>query len=416
MLGENAGGTTVKLAGNLAASPARSYKVNFEILPYPVMHPFRTRRLPAAMLKTGQSCKQCLMPAAAPEAQIDASGLCQFCRADPRAAEERAEGQRRVYEQDLEQAIAQARARRGTAGVVCLSGGKDSILLLYKLKVELGLDVVAFTTDMNIPDIAWDNMRRTMDRLRVEHVVHKPDQAFYDKMYRFLLQNQEERGAVRTVCYVCAPIFEADALRYATERGIPFVFAGYSPGQPAPERMTYEFPLAAVAETDWTPRSMRESGLFDERELAHFWNPKRYPAGTAFPRYIAPFHAWPYSQEEAIKKVVALGLVSSPKNASPIHSNCPLNWLLMYSDLKNLGYNPYAPEFAGLVRSGKANRTYWRIAQPIVNFMIRHQVMLGREVKRSFARLGLKPDQLKINRPADRDSELTRRVKTRPSS
>lgn len=368
------------------------------------------------MLSKRQSCRQCLMPAAAPEAQLDASGLCQFCRSDPRAEAARAEAQRQRYEADLDQAIAAARAHRGTAAVVCLSGGKDSIYLLYKLKVECGLDVVAFTTDMNIPDIAWDNMRRSIARIGVEHVIHRPDTAFYDKMFRFLLQNQEERGAVRSVCYVCAPIFEADALRYATDRGIPFVFAGYSPGQPAPERMVYEFPRAAIAEMDWTPRLMRESGLFSDKELTHFWTPARYPAGTAFPRYIAPFHAWQYSQEKIIKMVVELGLVSTPKNASPIHSNCPLNWLLMYSDLKNLGYNPYAPEFAALVRTGKANRTYWRFAQPIVNFMIRHQVLLGREVKRSFARLGLKPDQLKINRPADLDSELTRRVKRGTSS
>jgi hypothetical protein len=353
------------------------------------------------------------MPGAAPEAKLDDSGLCQLCRADNRAAEEQAEAKRRVYEQDLEKALADLRGRPGPVALVCLSGGKDSIYLLYRLKVEYGLDVVAFTTDMNIPDIAWDNMRRTMDRLKVRHVVHKPDMAFYDKMYRFLLQNQEERGAVRSVCYVCAPIFEADALRYSTDHGIPFVFAGYSPGQPAPERMVYEFPPAAIAELDWTPRIMRESGLFTEEELAHFWTPAKYPKGTAFPRYIAPFHAWTYSQEKVIKMVVELGLVSTTKNASPIHSNCPLNWLLMYSDLKNLGYNPYAPEFAALVRTGKANRTYWRFAQPIVNFMIRHQILLGRQVKESFRRLGLTPDQLKITRPADLDSELTRRVTTR---
>ena len=55
-----------------------------------------------------------------------------------------------------------------------------------------------------------------------------------------------------------------------------------------------------------------------------------------------------------MKKVVELGLVASSKHASPVYSNYPINWLLMYSDLKNLGYNPYAPEFATLIREGKA--------------------------------------------------------------
>ena len=36
-----------------------------------------------------------------------------------------------------------------------LSGGKDSCYLLYKLKREYGLNVAAFTADMNVPDAAW---------------------------------------------------------------------------------------------------------------------------------------------------------------------------------------------------------------------------------------------------------------------
>jgi hypothetical protein len=68
----------------------------------------------------------------------------------------------------------------------------------------------------------------------------------------------------------------------------------------------------------------------------------------------------------------------------------------MYSDLKNLGYNPYAPEFARLVREGKSSRTKWLVAQPLVNFMIRHRVLLGREANKQLKWLGLKPEDLVI--------------------
>jgi hypothetical protein len=70
----------------------------------------------------------------------------------------------------------------------------------------------------------------------------------------------------------------------------------------------------------------------------------------------------------------------------------------MYSDLRNLGFNPYAPEFSQLIREGKASRFYWRIMGPIVNFMIRRQVFLGRHVKKSFEWLDLKPSDLRITR------------------
>lgn len=348
------------------------------------------------------NCKQCLLPAKAPGANINKNGICAFCRGEKQNDQVLSEQDRLKKLQELENIlyVAKQYPTKPYDAVVCLSGGKDSILLLYKLKVEYGLNVVAFTTDMNIPEIAWENIRRTVKQLEVDHVIHTPNMQFYEKMYRWLLRNQEERGAVRTVCYVCAPLFEGDALRYATLNKIPLVFAGYAPGQPDPvERMVFEYSKENINK-DWTPDELRSSGEFTEEELACFWNPHRFPSNTKFPRYIAPFHAWPYNQEHAIQQVVDLGLVKTPRQASPIHSNCPLNWLLMYSDLKHLGYNPYAPEFASLVRDQRANKFYWKVAQPLINAMIRWRVFLGRNVTRNLKWLNLKPRDLKITRPA----------------
>ena len=345
-----------------------------------------------------KTCRNCLLPSTVEGSDIDRSGICALCREHSRTGESHADEIRRQREDDLERALRDCRGQGEFDCLVNLSGGKDSCYLLYRLKHDYGLKVLAFTTDMNVPDVAWDNIKRTVDLLGVEHVVHKPDTEFYRKLYRYLLQNQEERGAVRTVCYVCAPLFEGYALKLAVEKRIPLVVAGYSPGQPDPDRMEYEFSRTMLTETDWTPAEVRDSGLFSEEELALFWNPHRYPAGTRFPRYLAPFHAWPYSQSDVMKIVVKLGLASNSRNANPVHSNCPLNWLLMYSDLKNLHYNPYVPEFAKLIREGKASRAQWRVGIPVVNAMIRTQTFLGRNVKTSLKWLDLKPEDLKINR------------------
>ncbi|HEV3006781.1 MAG TPA: hypothetical protein VGX78_20090, partial [Pirellulales bacterium] len=129
-------------------------------------------------------------------------------------------------------------------------------------------------------------------------------------------------------------------------------------------------------------------------------NPSVYPPGTRFPRYLAPFHAWPYDQAEVMAQVVKLGLIASRAKASPVRSNCPLNWLLMYSDLRNLGYNPYAPEFSALIREGKASRWYWRVMGPFVNAMLRSKLLLGRQVTESLRWLELTPADLRITRGA----------------
>lgn len=344
-------------------------------------------------------CKRCLLSDKVPGAAIDASGVCAFCRAYPGHDTQSETRARLGRQQDLEQALADCRGTGPYDAVVCLSGGKDSVYLLHRLKADYGLKVLAFTTDANIPDVAWKNIRRAVDRLGVDHLIYRPPVALYRKLFRYLLQNQEERGAVYTVSYVYAPLFEGDALRVATEKGIPLVLAGYSPGQPEPERMCYEFSRELVCRVDWTPPGLRESGDFDDDDLSRFWNPAVFPPHSGFPRYLAPFHAWDYNQETVMRQVVELGLVARRAHASPVHSNYPINWLLMYSDLKHFGYNPYMPEFSALIREHKASKRQWQLMGPLIDFMIRRKVLLGRNVKTSLDWLGLSAEDLRINRP-----------------
>lgn len=344
-------------------------------------------------------CKSCLLPANAPHADIDSTGICAFCRDRQHASQDELGARQRSRQADLEQALSECKGKGIYDALVCLSGGKDSLYLLYQLKTKYGLNVLAFTTDVNIPDVAWANMRRTIGKLGIDHLVYRPSVKFYRKLFRYLLMNQEERGAVYTVSYVYAPLFEGDALAIATEKGIPLVLAGYSPGQPEPERMEYEFSRRLICETDWTPPGLQDSGEFTQEELTRFWNPRRFPADTQFPRYLAPFHAWDYDQEAMIRKVHELGLVRRRAHGNPIHSNYPINWLLMYSDLEHFGYNPYAPEFSALIREGKASRSYWRLMMPFVNFIIKHKLLLGRNIIWQMRWLGLSESDLRITRP-----------------
>ncbi len=345
-------------------------------------------------------CKQCLLPNIYPNSDFDKAGVCSFCRNKEVSLLAPWTQNREKYEKLLETYLEQAaKSKSPYQALVCLSGGKDSLFLLYKLKVEYKLRVLAFTTDINIPEIAWDNIRKTIQKLEIDHLVWRPKINFYEKLFKYLLQNQEERGAVYTVSYVYAPLFEGDAIRTATEMKIPFVFAGYSPGQPEPERMIFEFAENLIQKTSWLPPHIEQSQHFSAEEKSYFWNPKLCPSGTVFPKYVAPFHAWKYDQEEIMKVVFKLGLIRKKHFASPIFSNYPINWLLMYSDIKNLGYNPYAPEFCTLIREGKANKSYWSVMAPFVDFIIKNKILLGSEVRRSMNWLQLKDEDLKIKLP-----------------
>lgn len=350
-----------------------------------------------------QRCRRCLLPEKVPGADLDAAGICRPCREYRPTDHERSEALRRACEADLEQTLRNTRGPGDYDCLVPLSGGKDSVYLIHKLKHDYGLRVLAHTTDINIGPIAWSNIHRAVAKLDVEHLVYRPSMAFYRKLFRFLMMNQEARGAVHTISYAYGPLFESNALRAAVALRIPLVLAGYSPGQPLPERMFYEFPRLSISEVDWAPPELRESGLFDATDLARFWNPRNYPAGTPFPRYLAPYHAWKYNQEEIMSKVVELGLIDSKKKASPVYSNYPINWLLMYSDLRNFGYNPYAPEFSALIREGKASRLHWTFMAPFVDWMIQRKVLMGKEVSIHMKWLDLADEDLRIKRPSRRE-------------
>lgn len=344
-------------------------------------------------------CRRCLLPENVEGAIINSQGVCNFCIDFTGEKEQRNILERQSRLENLEKTLEECKGKSEYDCLVPFSGGKDSIYLLYKLKYEYNLKILAYTTNANIPDLAWKNIHSTLKKLGIEHLSYTPSHAFYTKLFNYLFKHQEERGAVYTISYVYAPLFEGDAIRLAIEKEIPLVLAGYSPGQPEPERMLYEFSHKLLRESDWTPPALVQSDAFSEEELKSFYNANEYPEGTNFPRYLAPFHAWEYNQAQVMDSVVKHKLVASSRHANPIFTNYPINWLCMYSDLKHFGYNPYQPEFSALIREGKASLLYWQIMGPIVNTMINKKIFLGREVTRSLNWLKLKEQDLKISLP-----------------
>jgi len=343
-------------------------------------------------------CKNCLLPEKYPGTTLDKDEICNFCSDYKNLCVDKLESDRIAREKDLEKALVECKGKGKYDCLVLLSGGKDSTYLLHEVKVKYGLRVLAFTCDSGgyIGEVALRNIKNTIAKLGVDHIMYTPALDFYKKLFGFLLKNQTNEGAVKTVCYVCYPLSQGFALNLAMTHGIPLILEGCSPGQPDPEIMVYEVPPKHIQEESWLPRLIKESGIFSPQELTYFWDPHCYPKDTQFPRILIPFHAWKYDQSEVIKKVVELKLISRKKFASPVYSNCLLNWLLMYSDLKNFGYNPYLFEFAKLIREGKADKKRWFIVDKVLTFMLKHKIIFGRYIPFLLKELNIKPEDLCI--------------------
>lgn len=73
-------------------------------------------------------------------------------------------------------------------------------------------------------------------------------------------------------------------------------------------------------------------------------------------RILNPLALWNSNESEIRKYVVENNLI---KQAGPLATNSELVILMGILDTKNLGYSSFEPEFASLIRQGKADREYW---------------------------------------------------------
>jgi tRNA(Ile)-lysidine synthase TilS/MesJ len=106
---------------------------------------------------------------------------------DPNIGANSQEAQRLNYERDLERTLRETRGGKDYDAVICLSGGKDSLYLLYRAVKDYGLRVLAFTIDANIPDVAWASIRKAIEVLQVDHLVYRPPVDFYRKLFPLLV-------------------------------------------------------------------------------------------------------------------------------------------------------------------------------------------------------------------------------------
>ncbi len=248
-------------------------------------------------------CKQCLLPASVPGADLDHAGVCAPCRSYVPGADHASETQRTQRKADLDAALRDCRGKGRYDALVCLSGGKDSLYLLHRAKVDYGLNVLAFTTDANIPDVAWSNIRR-QSRSSVSIISFTGRRkSFYREALPVLLRNQEERGAVYTVSYVYAPLFEGTRWRLPPSGGFRSCSPATRPASRSPNAWSTSSGLELISQTDWTPPASAGFGRFRRRRLCALLEPAPLTRGTRFPRYLAPFHAWDYDQNAVMKAV-----------------------------------------------------------------------------------------------------------------
>ena len=166
-------------------------------------------------------CKSCIMPESYPGISFDDEEVCNFCRGYiPR---------RFLGESELFRVVGCARKERRYDCVVPLSGGKDSIFILYYVVKKLGLKAVAVNYDSGMQsELAIENMNNACKILEVPLISKKANKTTQIKRLRAMMALSERLGAFVFGCGGCVPVLQAITIGFARENNIPFVIDGGS--------------------------------------------------------------------------------------------------------------------------------------------------------------------------------------------
>lgn len=339
-------------------------------------------------------CQKCIIPANFPEADIDRQGMCSFCRGDKRfgVSSDPAVIARMANKASLRQELEEEFAAISGTGrrydcLVPISGGKDSTYLLWLLSHTYKMKCLAFFVDKKIlPPLARENVERTVEKLGVDLLIFKPDDATVNKIYRHGLTHPHPDGCVKTTCRACYLILQSALMRTAMDMQIPHIHMGFSPDQI--EYDFFEIPKERIANRRWLPEELPVESFLSKKELEIYWNPQDYPPVSQFPRFIFPFHVLDYDEEFITQKIADLGLIPKGKS-SVFKTNCYFNWLMIRVDLENNGYNPYIGGFSELIRQGKTSRNKWLLMNHLVNKLLKLGIFKRKEIQIAEQHIGI---------------------------
>ncbi|OGX15737.1 MAG: hypothetical protein A2166_03155 [Omnitrophica WOR_2 bacterium RBG_13_41_10] len=320
-----------------------------------------------------------MLPENYPGIYFNHENVCSFCLDYQNIG--RTQGLKEKPKLNLERIFAENKNKADYDCLVCFSGGKDSTYLLYLLTKVYRLRVLAYTCDTGfLSEVAHNNIKNTVEKLNVEHIFLSPPSSIYKKIYSYIL-SRPNQGCQGIICGICFSILRDTATRLATVMHIPFIALGFVGSGLFPNNS----PLGGILRNDIFHNIY--SHAFNEEEKRYILGLYRYqlPMSKMIPTSLTPFlikilkrcphklsrfvtKRYPrillaleeseYNEEKISKEVVSLGLIK-PGNEGPEVTNCLLNYLMIYIDTKNLGYNPYVASFSNLVRTGMAKREMW---------------------------------------------------------
>jgi hypothetical protein len=329
-------------------------------------------------------------------------GLCAACSSGGALATDSATEAQPAKELDGILNGYQGRAPGKYDALVMFSGGKDSALLLHRLRHEFpGLRLLALMVDNGfMSPVAFANATRTAAAIPdVDHMVIKPKASLFRDLFRYALTHLNEGGCYSSVDRLGGDLVFDIGRNAAASLGIPLLLHGGTRAQVQRilKLFSYETPRSWEHEKRERTGGFTLSAFHGPEQLMHWWDGSAWPAERV-PRVLFPYYAWPYDEVAIRRDVQQLGLLARG-NENPIVSNYDLLPVNFAVDNAHLGYSGYEPEFTQLIREGRAARSQWVSLFESIEYLAAHGRLLPGCVGDTLSRLGLSHRELGLAEP-----------------
>jgi hypothetical protein len=370
----------------------RTHRLEAEFAEFTARHLWRFVR-PFVGRHLAQRCKHCILSEA--YAPLNADGVCAPC------AEYEARGSKAAVGAPVEPAlrerldgILRTATRTGPGAydaLVLVSGGKDSAYTLHRLQQEYpGLRLITLLVNNGfMSPVALENADHLMEKFDLPHVTWKLKPAFVEKAFRHALTHLDRQSAYSIVDLMDACMTFDSAMEFAVRLDIPLVISGLAKVQtefvygPYSVEMTpsqYRAPLVDQLDSQL-------SDIFDDTEMAFMYQSANWHESRQ-PRFLLPFTIWNPDEEEVLREVDRLGLISKARSR-PLLTNNALIPVIGMAEVARFGYCSWEIEFAQMVREGKSERNYWLNMFEMLEYSTKTGRFVNKTVEQTLDRLGL---------------------------
>ncbi|GEM_PF-160680 len=321
----------------------------------------------------GLVCKRCILPAGYKSITFDRQGVCNYCNYYDRVR--RSAGVLTAQRGCLDLKLRTIPPSSQYHCLVGLSGGRDSTYVLYRLRNEYGLNVLAVTFDNGfLTDYARDNIERVVEKLGVDH--------FYVDGNWDVLKGAYRRVMVRFAypCMVCSFAMLGQLLKVGIEYHIPLAVHGVTRAQmfkefhPASRDPRLPFlelnrrPYSAensryawkqaCGQMEYLIRYGLGSSKWRSRFMAFFFGPRQgLDQAPIVPEFYGLFLWEPRDEAEMIRTLSRETGWRRPGGDNPMaHYDCRIYPAAEYLSMAVSGYSLTCPELSFLVREGLLSR------------------------------------------------------------